>query len=680
MWRGMTPASRFGPGEPWRGALWLASLACVLGASCSADVTMPVSTTSIATITIDGGSRALERGTVLTLTAQARDSSGKVVVTPFAWRSTVDSVASVGRDGVLTALDTGVTIIVASALGVTSQPVGIRVVWQGAANAAAFQFIQPNAVSPGAKVADSLRVLVTNLAGGPAVGAKVAFAVTAGGGTVSPATATVGQRGTAATTWLLGPNVGKNSITASVIGADSTAVPWVHGNPVVFTINAYAALAVIQGDSQSGTVLSPLPVTPAVRLIDSAGKPRPGIPVTFTPTGNGRVPSAVASTNVNGVASAGVWTLGDAQGDQQLYATVESAKLVLHATATGTTVRFAATKVVAGQFATCATTSDQFVSCFGQAPQVGTGDTLSKSTPTLTKGGVHFTTLAAGGAHFCGTAADLSIYCWGVNSLVDTTGSTVTTLAPARLSSNVAWLQVSPGSQHNCGLANDQTAYCWGNNDSGQLGDNQPPGNQFVPQAVVGGFKFALLTGGAAHECGIAVDASALCWGLNSAGQLGDGTLVNRRTPTAVDSTLKWKSLGAGQSWTCGLSDHSAAYCWGGSTGRQTPVPYPTAPQFASLSVGAAHACALTSDGTAYCWGDNSSGQLGDSTTTSRDAPTKVATTMRFTSVSAGLEHTCGITVDGFVACWGRNQYGELGFSTPMVQLTARYVVLGVTP
>jgi alpha-tubulin suppressor-like RCC1 family protein len=98
------------------------------------------------------------------------------------------------------------------------------------------------------------------------------------------------------------------------------------------------------------------------------------------------------------------------------------------------------------------------------------------------------------------------------------------------------------------------------------------------------------------------------------------------------------------------------------------------------MSVGAAHACALTGDGKAYCWGDNSSGQLGDSTTTRRDAPTEVATALRFASISAGPQHTCAVTTDHFIACWGRNTVGELGIETALVQLTPRFVVTGVKP
>jgi alpha-tubulin suppressor-like RCC1 family protein len=39
------------------------------------------------------------------------------------------------------------------------------------------------------------------------------------------------------------------------------------------------------------------------------------------------------------------------------------------------------------------------------------------------------------------------------------------------------------------------------------------------------------------------------------------------------------------------------------------------------LSVGASHACEVQGDGTVRCWGNNSSGQLGDGTTTNTDRP-----------------------------------------------------------
>ncbi len=669
----------------------LATITCgalIIIASCGGDLTQQTTPLKIATITINGGPRVLERGTVDSLTAVAKDASGKVVSVPFAWRSTPDSIASIDLNGKLTTGVPGNAVVTASALGVTSQGIPVQVVWLGAADIAPSQFNPPNAIMPGASPTDSIRVLVKNPQGAPAPGTKVAFNVTAGAGTVNPSVATVGQSGIAAAKWILGPNVGVNTVTATVVGADGTTpVSWVTHNPATFTVKSYNALTVVQGDSQSGSVLSTLPVAPTVKLVDSAGKPRAGIPITFTATSNGRVANAVASTSVDGVASPGVWTLGDTAGVEQLFVTVESAKLALKATATGSTVRFAAAQIAMAQAATCAMTSDQFVSCMGQPPQIGTGDTTkAQSSPTLTKGGIHLTSFSGGGAHFCGTGTDLSIYCWGIFALVDTLngltpgGNSPPTYQPTRLQSNIGWLQVTSGGQHNCGLANDQTAYCWGSDTSGQLGDNNLT-RHLVPQPVTGGFKFSRLAAGTSHECGITTTGDAFCWGLNTTAQLGDGTTALRKTPTAVAGGLHWKTLGAGVGWTCGLIADGTPYCWGAGTTSASPATVgPSPPKLSSLSVGSAHACGLDNSGVAYCWGDNGSGQLGDSTTVTRNTPTQVTTTLRFKTITAGNLQTCAVTTDDLLACWGRNTVGEIGLSTPFIQLTPRYVVVGVLP
>jgi hypothetical protein len=175
---------------------------------------------------------------------------------------------------------------------------------------------------------------VTNPAGLSVGNAKVAFAVTAGGGSVSPASAKTDPNGVAAVKWTMGPQKGVNSITATVLGQDDKPMTWVDSNGTKFSVTSYDALAPVDGDGQTAQILSALPVVPSVRLVDSLGKPRIGIPITFTATQGGRVALTVVSTASNGVASPGTWTLGDIPGQQTLIATVESAKLELKASAT----------------------------------------------------------------------------------------------------------------------------------------------------------------------------------------------------------------------------------------------------------------------------------------------------------------------------------------------------------
>jgi len=666
----------------WRALVGAGFAVLALLAACGGDTgTGP--TIQIASITIDSTSFAVERGTHFVLTATAKDNHGKVVVVPFVWQSTNDTVVSVQPDGHMTALDTGVTTITASSLGVTSAPIGIRVQWVGAAKIAAVQWTPPVVTAPGAVLADSLRVQVTNRIGGPVAGVPVVFKTNTGGGTISPSPAITNSVGVAAAQWTLGSKPGADTVTAVVLDDQKVPMSWVSGNPVTFALTTFQALTIAQGDSQTAQILAPLPVAPSVLLVDSAGKPRPGIVVTFSPSNNGHVTSAAVATGANGVASPGTWTLGDVPGNQYLVAKVGVASVTLTATATGTAVHYLPKLVAAGPFATCAINTDQTASCWGKQPAVGNGGKDNVSTPTLTAALVPFSDIEGGPTHFCGLSTDASIYCWGTYALTDTTGKVLSDSVPTRLPSDKHWTQVSAGYTQNCAVTSDAAAYCWGDNSFGQLGGTTDSVH-FAPSLVAGGFTFASVVTGTGHSCGLTNGGTAFCWGLNANGQVGDGTTTNRSTPTVVAGGLTFQSLGAGAGWTCGLTTGGQPYCWGNLVSnpqQSTPKGYTGIPLLTSLSVGGDHACGLAGDGTAYCWGNNNGGQLGDSTVVSRDMPAPVAGPLKFTQISAGYSHTCALAKpDGAVACWGLNSGGEIGNTTVAFQLTPRFIVLGVNP
>jgi len=53
-----------------------------------------------------------------------------------------------------------------------------------------------------------------------------------------------------------------------------------------------------------------------------------------------------------------------------------------------------------------------------------------------------------------------------------------------------------------------------------------------------------------------------LMQGLNSAGQLGDGTTTLRLLPTQVAGTSTWLAVAVGQNHTCALRTDSRLLCW----------------------------------------------------------------------------------------------------------------------
>jgi alpha-tubulin suppressor-like RCC1 family protein len=181
------------------------------------------------------------------------------------------------------------------------------------------------------------------------------------------------------------------------------------------------------------------------------------------------------------------------------------------------------------------------------------------------------------------------------------------------------------------------------------------------------------------YSCLLAVGGAAYCWGLNDAGQLGDGTTGNRTRPVAVLGGLVFQAISAGTIHTCGLTSGGAAYCWGGNnfgqlgdgstTTRTSPVSISGGLTFKAIITGSYHTCGLTVAGAAYCWGDNRNGELGIGSSSGlgdyRASPVAVVGALVLQSLSAAGEyHTCGLTPGGAAYCWGNNQYGELGDGT----------------
>ena len=176
-----------------------------------------------------------------------------------------------------------------------------------------------------------------------------------------------------------------------------------------------------------------------------------------------------------------------------------------------------------------------------------------------------------------------------------------------------------------------------GYNYFGQLGDGNNWGRN-TPGAVASGPAYTQISAGYHHTCGVAITTGhAWCFGWNSAGQLGDGSYVDKHTPVAVTVNTVFKQIAAGEEFTCGADVAGYAWCtvsycmcwwlvleaW--RYGSRTPLT--CMHNLMSLLM----------------QGSNDRGQLGDGTTTSRPYPAAVQSVADFSWVSAGGSHTAGL-------------------------------------
>lgn len=164
----------------------------------------------------------------------------------------------------------------------------------------------------------ALVVRATDQEGRALSGLTVTFTVTAGGGSVSPASAQTGTTGEASTRWTLGTVAGDTQrVEARMVDPGS-------GQPVLLAVfravgrpDAPATITAIPPAARTGSAGQALDSL-AVVVRDAFGNAVPGVPVVWTvASGGGTLSPPTSTTNAQGIARA-QWTLGYEVGTQQV--------------------------------------------------------------------------------------------------------------------------------------------------------------------------------------------------------------------------------------------------------------------------------------------------------------------------------------------------------------------------
>jgi alpha-tubulin suppressor-like RCC1 family protein len=336
--------------------------------------------------------------------------------------------------------------------------------------------------------------------------------------------------------------------------------------------------------------------------------------------------------------------------------------------------------------------------------------TVSVEPPTATS-------VASDGNGYCAILHSGRVDCWGANSFGQLgDGTTRSSEIPVVVSGITGAVSLASDSVGYCAVLTSGSVACWGLNTQGELGDGTTGGPDCAktcnptPAAVLGippGGQVTSVASNGYSYCAVLSTLPVECWGDNSDGELGNGTVTGSAsctglpcnpTPGAVSAptaTLLATDGSDGAYSYCALLTTGPVDCWGdtaygqlgdGTTtgpdcivsgsGTCNPTPaavlgLPTDASVTSLATDAGGYCSVVSSGAVDCWGGNADGALGNGATTSSDVAGPVVAvggTGTLTDVSRlasdGNSSYCAVTTVTAVDCWGFDNSGQLGDGT----------------
>jgi alpha-tubulin suppressor-like RCC1 family protein len=310
----------------------------------------------------------------------------------------------------------------------------------------------------------------------------------------------------------------------------------------------------------------------------------------------------------------------------------------------------------------------------------GDNTTTNQSIPTQIGTDINWTCVSTFYRHSAGIKTDGTLWTWGYNVFGQLgANSTSTRSSPGTVvGGGVAWCAISVGDFFTAGIRTDGTLWTWGQNVEGRLADGTTTNRSSPGTTAGGGTNWCFINSSTRHSVAIKTDGTLWTWGNNVDGALGDGTATARSSPvTTAGGGTNWCVAGAAVcNTTAAVKTDGTLWTWGrNSTGQlgdgtttSRSSPGTTAgggTNWCAVSAGGYHIAAIKTDGTLWTWGSNGSGQLGDGTVTSRTSPvTTAGGGTNWCAVSAGCNTTAAVKTDGTLWTWGSNSGGTLGIGS----------------
>ena len=275
--------------------------------------------------------------------------------------------------------------------------------------------------------------------------------------------------------------------------------------------------------------------------------------------------------------------------------------------------------------------------------------------------------VAAGMRHTLALKKDGSVWSWGDNlhcQLGDTTGS-VGRAEPAQVAELSGVIAIAAGDFFSVALKNDGTIQLFGEDFLGG-GTNGGVFHQLGrPRTVEGIADVTAISCGRQYIVALKKNGTVWCWGLNGAGQCGDGGSGIHWEPREVSGLDGVTAVAAGEEFALALKSDGTVWGWGslhiaaGKNLQRQSKPAPIPGVNGVREIGAAYwmAVALRNNGTV--WNSGADGKAAPGTRRSFADVLKRSRVASTSKIFAGGKDAFLEKRDGALLCWGLNDFGK---------------------
>jgi len=204
--------------------------------------------------------------------------------------------------------------------------------------------------------------------------------------------------------------------------------------------------------------------------------------------------------------------------------------------------------------------------------QLGLGDTIARSRPTLVPGS-NFVDIAAGASNMVAIDNLGRMWAWGINTSNQVgDGTSINRSSPVEIGIGNSWTAIATsGFAASLAISNNNTLWVWGANTGGGLGGNLATSARYSAPVQLGTSSWSIITASRNNSyAGITTDQRLFVWGQNNTGELGTNSTIARSSPVQLAGT--WSKIAFGLDHTIAIRNDTSVFIWGGNSNGQLGI------------------------------------------------------------------------------------------------------------